>query len=67
MTAPPGARRDSSLPAGHGPGNCPAGVPLPENQGERGGHVDQSPAELLTGRAHAHWLELPGLPHPLPS
>ena len=27
--------------------------------------VDQSPAELLTGRAHAPWLELLGLPDPL--
>jgi hypothetical protein len=27
--------------------------------------VDQSPAELLTGRAHTHWLELLGLPDPL--
>ena len=27
--------------------------------------VDQSPAELLTGQAHAHWLELLGLPDPL--
>jgi hypothetical protein len=29
---------------------------------ERVGH---SPAELLTGQAHAHWLELLGLPDPL--
>src|SRR5947209_5623062 len=27
--------------------------------------VDQSPAELLTGQAHAHWLELLGLLDPL--
>ena len=27
--------------------------------------VDQSPAELLTGQGHAHWLELLGLPDPL--
>jgi hypothetical protein len=27
--------------------------------------VEQSPAELLTGRAHAHWLELLGLADPL--
>ena len=27
--------------------------------------VDQSPTELLTGQAHAHWLELLGLPDPL--
>lgn len=27
--------------------------------------VDQSPAELLTGQHHAHWLELLGLPDPL--
>jgi hypothetical protein len=27
--------------------------------------VDQSPAELLTGQTHAHWLELLGLPDPL--
>jgi hypothetical protein len=27
--------------------------------------VDQSPAELLTGQAHGHWLELLGLPDPL--
>jgi hypothetical protein len=27
--------------------------------------VDRSPAELLMGRAHAHWLELLGLPNPL--
>lgn len=27
--------------------------------------VDRSPAELLTGQAHAHWLELLGLPDPL--
>jgi hypothetical protein len=26
--------------------------------------VDHSPAELLTGQAHAHWLELLGLPDP---
>jgi len=28
--------------------------------------VDRSPAELLTGQRHAHWLELLGLPDPLP-
>jgi hypothetical protein len=27
--------------------------------------VEQSPAELLTGQPHAHWLELLGLPDPL--
>jgi hypothetical protein len=27
--------------------------------------VDKSPAELLTGQGHAHWLELLGLPDPL--
>jgi hypothetical protein len=27
--------------------------------------VDHSPAELLTGQGHAHWLELLGLPDPL--
>ena len=27
--------------------------------------VDRSPAELLTGQGHAHWLELLGLPDPL--
>jgi hypothetical protein len=27
--------------------------------------VDRSPAELLTGQPHAHWLELLGLPDPL--
>jgi hypothetical protein len=27
--------------------------------------VDHSPAELLTGQVHAHWLELLGLPDPL--
>lgn len=27
--------------------------------------VDHSPAELLTGQRHAHWLELLGLPDPL--
>jgi hypothetical protein len=27
--------------------------------------VDRSPAELLTGQRHAHWLELLGLPDPL--
>jgi hypothetical protein len=27
--------------------------------------VDHSPAELLTGQTHAHWLELLGLPDPL--
>src|SRR5215831_13530336 len=27
--------------------------------------ADHSPAELLTGQAHAHWLELLGLPDPL--
>jgi hypothetical protein len=32
---------------------------------EHPGRVDRSPAELLTGRAHAHWLELLGLPDPL--
>jgi hypothetical protein len=26
---------------------------------------DRSPAELLTGQQHAHWLELLGLPDPL--
>ncbi len=29
------------------------------------GRVGQSPAELLTGQRHAHWLELLGLPDPL--
>jgi hypothetical protein len=29
------------------------------------GRVDQSPAELLTGQRHAHWLELLGLPDTL--
>jgi len=32
---------------------------------EHPGRVDRSPAELLTGRGHAHWLELLGLPDPL--
>jgi len=32
---------------------------------EHAERVDQSPAELLTGQAHAHWLELLGLPDPL--
>jgi hypothetical protein len=32
---------------------------------EHAERVDRSPAELLTGRAHAHWLELLGLPDPL--
>jgi hypothetical protein len=27
--------------------------------------VDRSPAELLTGQGHAHWLEMLGLPDPL--
>lgn len=27
--------------------------------------VDRSPAELLSGQSHAHWLELLGLPDPL--
>ena len=27
--------------------------------------VDRSPAELLTGQQHAHWLEMLGLPDPL--
>jgi hypothetical protein len=36
----------------------------------RSGHaerVDHSPAELLIGQRHAHWLELLGLPDPLPN
>jgi hypothetical protein len=32
---------------------------------EHPGRVDRSPAELLTGQGHAHWLELLGLPDPL--
>jgi hypothetical protein len=32
---------------------------------EHPGRVDKSPAELLTGQGHAHWLELLGLPDPL--
>jgi hypothetical protein len=32
---------------------------------EHAGRVDKSPAELLTGQGHAHWLELLGLPDPL--
>jgi len=32
---------------------------------EHPGRVDRSPAELLTGQLHAHWLELLGLPDPL--
>jgi hypothetical protein len=32
---------------------------------EHPGRVDRSPAELLTGQSHAHWLELLGLPDPL--
>jgi hypothetical protein len=32
---------------------------------EHGERVDHSPAELLTGQKHAHWLELLGLPDPL--
>jgi hypothetical protein len=32
---------------------------------DRAERVDHSPAELLTGRRHAHWLELLGLPDPL--
>jgi hypothetical protein len=32
---------------------------------ERPERVGQSPAELLTGQEHAHWLELLGLPDPL--
>jgi hypothetical protein len=32
---------------------------------EHAERVDQSPAELLTGQGHAHWLELLGLPDPL--
>jgi hypothetical protein len=32
---------------------------------EHPGRVGRSPAELLTGQAHAHWLELLGLPDPL--
>ena len=32
---------------------------------EHPARVDHSPAELLTGRAHSHWLELLGLPDPL--
>ena len=34
---------------------------------EHPARVDHSPAELLTGQAHAHWLELLGLPDPLPN
>jgi hypothetical protein len=34
---------------------------------EHAERVDQSPAELLTGQKHAHWLELLGLPDPLPN
>jgi hypothetical protein len=29
--------------------------------------VDRSPAELLTGQTHSHWLELLGLPDPSPN
>ena len=32
---------------------------------EHADRVGQSPAELLTGQEHAHWLELLGLPDPL--
>jgi hypothetical protein len=32
---------------------------------EHAERVDQSPAELLTGQAHPHWLEMLGLPDPL--
>jgi hypothetical protein len=32
---------------------------------EHAERVDHSPAELLTGQPHAHWLELLGLPDPL--
>jgi hypothetical protein len=32
---------------------------------EHAERVDKSPAELLTGQGHAHWLELLGLPDPL--
>jgi hypothetical protein len=32
---------------------------------EQAQRVNQSPAELLTGQRHAHWLELLGLPDPL--
>ena len=32
---------------------------------DRPERVDRSPAELLTGQEHAHWLELLGLPDPL--
>lgn len=32
---------------------------------EHAERVDQSPAELLTGHRHAHWLEMLGLPDPL--
>jgi hypothetical protein len=32
---------------------------------EHAERVDRSPAELLTGRGHPHWLELLGLPDPL--
>jgi hypothetical protein len=32
---------------------------------EHAERVDKSPAELLTGQEHAHWLELLGLPDPL--
>src|SRR5205807_10593143 len=32
---------------------------------EHAERVNKSPAELLSGQAHAHWLELLGLPDPL--
>jgi hypothetical protein len=32
---------------------------------EHPGRVGRSPAELLTGQPHAHWLEMLGLPDPL--
>jgi hypothetical protein len=32
---------------------------------EHAERVDHSPAELLTGQGHAHWLELLGLPDPM--
>ena len=38
---------------------------FPPDRSEHRERVDQSPAELLTGQGHAHWLEFLRLPDPL--
>ena len=70
----PFAQHLAQQPANHRKGNPPRTLLLyPVASAEecrflRSEHperVDKSPAELLTGQEHAHWLELLGLPDPL--